>query len=83
MKRRRRLIWQLYPPFLLITILSLVAVTWYASDSLAQFYLDQTAIDLEARANLIKEQIAELINPLDPAAVDRCLPLRISGEDQP
>jgi two-component system phosphate regulon sensor histidine kinase PhoR len=71
MKRRRRLIWQLYPPFLLITILSLVAVTWYASDSLAQFYLDQTAIDLEARANLIKEQIAELINPLDPAAVDR------------
>ena len=70
MKRRRRLIWQLYPPFLIITILSLVAVTWYASNSLANFYLDQTAKDLEARANLVKKQIVGLLNPLDSNAVD-------------
>ncbi len=70
MKRRRRLIWQLYPPYLIITILSVVAVTWYASDLLARFYLDQTAKDLEARAYLIKRQIAGLLDPLDPAAVD-------------
>ncbi len=70
MKRRRRLIWQLYPPYLLITIVSLMAVTWYASDTLVRFYLDQTAKDLEARAYLIKKQIGGLLNPLEPAAVD-------------
>ena len=70
MKRRRRLIWQLYPPYLFITILSLVAVTWFASDSLARFYLDQTAKDLEARAYLVKKQIIGFINPPDSIAVD-------------
>jgi two-component system phosphate regulon sensor histidine kinase PhoR len=71
MKRRRRLIWQLYPPYLIITFVSLIAVTWYASGALARFYLDQTAKDLEARANLVKKQIAGLLNPLDVDAVDR------------
>ena len=70
MKRRRRLIWQIYPPYLIITILSVVAVTWYASDSLARFYLDQTAKDLEARVYLVKKQIAGLLDPLDSVAVD-------------
>ena len=70
MKRRRRLIWQLYPPYLIITILSVVAVTWYASDLLARFYLDQTARDLEARAYLTQKQIAGLLDPLDSVAVD-------------
>ena len=71
MKRKRRLIWQLYPPYLIITFVSLIAVTWYASGALARFYLDQTAKDLEARANLVKKQIAGLLNPLDVDAVDR------------
>ena len=70
MKRRRMLIWQIYPPYLLITVFSLFAVTWYASNSLVRFYLDQTAKDLEARANLVKKQIVGLLNPLDSNAVD-------------
>ena len=32
MKKKKKLIWQLYPSYLLITIISVVAVTWYASD---------------------------------------------------
>jgi two-component system phosphate regulon sensor histidine kinase PhoR len=71
MKRRRRLIWQIYLPYLLIVFLSLVAVIWYASESLARFYLDQTGNDLEARANLVKKSIVGLLDPLDAAAIDR------------
>ncbi len=71
MKRRRRLIWQIYLPSLIIVILSLVAVTWYASNALARFYLDQTGNDLEARANLVKKSIVGLLDPLDAAAIDR------------
>ncbi|MGW8186118.1 MAG: PAS domain-containing sensor histidine kinase, partial [Desulfobacterales bacterium] len=61
MKKHRRLIWQLYPAYLLIIVGSLVAVTWYASSELGRFYLDQTENVLEARAYLLKDQISNLL----------------------
>ena len=70
MNRRKRLIWQLFPSYLLITLLSLLAVSWYASSSLRHFFLDQTAADLKIRALLVEKQIAAHLAPLDAAAVD-------------
>jgi two-component system phosphate regulon sensor histidine kinase PhoR len=70
MKKNRRLIWQLYPAYLLIIVGSLIAVTWYASSELGRFYLDQTENVLEARAYLLKDQILDLLNPLEPEPVD-------------
>jgi two-component system phosphate regulon sensor histidine kinase PhoR len=55
--RRKRVIWQLFPSYLLITLISILAVTWYASNSWRQFYLEQTAKDLETRARLATEQL--------------------------
>ena len=52
MKTKRRLLWYLFPSYLLITILSLVAVTWYATAALHRFHLSQTRQDLQARAQL-------------------------------
>ena len=70
MRKKKRLIWQLYPSYLLITLVSLIAVTWYASGSLRSFYLNQTAKDLEARAYLLQDQFASLLSPLEPEVVD-------------
>ena len=70
MNGRKRLIWQLFPSYLLITLLSLLAVSWYASSSLRHFFLDQTAADLKIRALLIEKQIAVYLSPLDAAKVD-------------
>ena len=70
MKKKRRLIWQLYPAYLLIIVGSLIAVTWYASSELGRFYLDQTENDLEARAYLLKDQITSLLSPAKPEVVD-------------
>jgi two-component system phosphate regulon sensor histidine kinase PhoR len=70
MKKKKRLIWQIFPPFLLITFLSLVAVSWYASDSMRHFFLDQTAVDLSVRAVLMEKQVSIHLAPLDPPAVD-------------
>jgi two-component system phosphate regulon sensor histidine kinase PhoR len=53
---RRRLIWQLFPAFVLVTLASLLAVTWYAARAWRQFYLHQTATDLETRARLVETQ---------------------------
>jgi two-component system phosphate regulon sensor histidine kinase PhoR len=69
-KRKRRLLWQLYPSYLLITIIALVVVTWYASRSLRQFFLEQTVSDLKARAYLFENQIAGYLDPLDAQQID-------------
>jgi two-component system phosphate regulon sensor histidine kinase PhoR len=69
-KKKKRLIWQLFPSYLLITVISLGAITWYASNSLRHFFLEQTASDLEARAHLFKEQISQFFDPLDKKSID-------------
>jgi two-component system phosphate regulon sensor histidine kinase PhoR len=70
MNKRRKLIRQIFPSYLLITLLSLFAVSWYASSSLQHFYLDQTAIDLHARARLLEELVIGYLSPLDAVSVD-------------
>jgi len=70
MKKKKRLLWQLYPSYLLITLISLVAVTIYATSSLREFYLDRIASDLQARAYLLEKQILQFLGPLDTQIID-------------
>jgi len=70
MKKKKRLLWQLFPSYLLIILISLVAVTLYATTSLKHFYLDQVAYDLQARAHLLEKQILQLIGPMDADVID-------------
>jgi len=70
MPKKKRLLWQLYPTYLLITLVALSAVTWYASRSLRHFFLEETASDLEARAHLVERQILKHLDPLDEKGVD-------------
>lgn len=71
MKKRKRLIWRLFPSYLLITLLVLFAVSWHATRSLRHFYMGLTSRDLQARAYLLEEQIRGELAPLNAAAVDR------------
>lgn len=78
MKKNTRLLWQLYPSYLLITIVSLVAVSWYASHSLRNFFLERTLGDLKARAYIIENVVAKnLIEGKIEAIDDIC---KSSGE---
>ena len=54
---KKRLLWQLFPSYLLITVAALLAVTWYTSHSLRKFYHNQVSNDLQARARLVEQQI--------------------------
>ncbi|UCG53462.1 MAG: HAMP domain-containing protein [Candidatus Latescibacterota bacterium] len=69
--RRKRLLWQIYPSFLLITLFLVLAVTWYASRSLRVFYLDEVAADLEARATLFRSQIGTPIAAREFERIDQ------------
>lgn len=58
---RRRLLWHLYPTYLLITLVSVSALSWYAVRSLKQFYIEERARELENRATLMRDLLgAEL-----------------------
>lgn len=54
----RRLLWQLYFPYVLVTLACLSVVTWHASSSLRRFHGEQASADLSVRAQLIREQVA-------------------------
>jgi two-component system phosphate regulon sensor histidine kinase PhoR len=69
-KRGRRLLWQIYPTYLLIIIISLGATTWFASRTLQQFHIQESASDLEARARLFETQISDHLSPLNRGAID-------------
>jgi two-component system phosphate regulon sensor histidine kinase PhoR len=69
--RRRRLVAQLFPSYLIIVLLALLAVTWYVSRAWRHSFLEHTAADLKVRANLAKPQLRALLSPLNGVAVDR------------
>lgn len=69
--RRRRLIWQLYPAQLLVTMAALLAFAWYSESSLRSFQLSQTAADLEARLHLVQASVTEYLQQMDLAALQR------------
>jgi len=57
--RRKRLLWQLYPSYVLITLVSLIAATWYGSRVMRRVYLEGVVRDLEVRARFIGRQLSE------------------------
>ncbi|MBI1785596.1 PAS domain-containing sensor histidine kinase, partial [Candidatus Sumerlaeota bacterium] len=58
---KKRLLWQLYPSYLLITFLSVLVVAWYASRSQEAFYFEQLTSDLEARGEFARSRFKPLL----------------------
>jgi two-component system phosphate regulon sensor histidine kinase PhoR len=56
--RRKKLLWKLYPVYLVIILSSILIVGIYASTLLKKFYLHKTAEDLAVRAHLIAREVA-------------------------
>lgn len=71
MAEKRRLIWVLYPSYLLIILLSVLTVTWYASVSSRNFFLKQTETDLEVRARFFQSTMQDLPDSYNPEEIDR------------
>ncbi|MCK9375343.1 MAG: ATP-binding protein [Syntrophobacterales bacterium] len=69
--RRRRLVAQLFPSYLMIAALALLAVTWYVGRAWRASFLAQTATDLKVRADLVIPQFQGLLSPLQAGEVDR------------
>ena len=57
MRKTIRLIWQLYPTYLLITLIALGAVSWYASNFLSDYFFERTFADLKTQARILQVQV--------------------------
>ncbi len=58
---RRRLIWKVVPGFLAVIVLATVSVAWYAGRVVRQSYIDQVALALEEKANLLAPVMLDLL----------------------
>ncbi len=68
--KRRPIFWQLVPAYSILILFSVSVVSWYAFDTMENFYLDQTRSNLETQALLLEKQVLRLMMPLDPNALD-------------
>jgi len=68
---RKRLVWQIYPPFLLIILVALVSITWLFTRTLDGFHHEETRRGLEAQGRLIVNQVHDLLPFGDIALLDR------------
>lgn len=66
--RSKRLFWQVFPPLLLVTGVSVAATSWYAADYLRHFALAQKGADLKAAARLVEPELAGALAQ-DPAGL--------------
>ena len=63
--RRKPLLLQLYPPYLLILCLALLAMAGYGISSMKEFHLQELNGELQTRALLLAEQAAPLLAARD------------------
>lgn len=69
--RNIRLLWQIFPSYVLIIMAVLFGVGWHLTGAIEEFFLHQTAADLEARARLVAPQVAGALDAADFAGLDR------------
>lgn len=70
-EKKRRLLWRLFPSYLLVTVLSLISVAWFASNFVSKLYLDQTVADLKTKALFFQNSISDHLEPLNQEAIDQ------------
>lgn len=61
----RRIFWQIYPSYLIVTLLSLMAVFLLSSSAVSRFYHRQTAESLGLQAVFIEEKVRDLFDGTD------------------
>ena len=59
--KRKTLFWKLYPSFLVISFISILAIAMIALWSFKSFYYQERAVDLEIRAKILTPEFSRLI----------------------
>jgi two-component system phosphate regulon sensor histidine kinase PhoR len=68
--QKQRLLWLLFPSFLVITLISLLAISLYAVNSVQTFYMDDLSTELVVRGSFFESRMAEFITAKDYKGAD-------------
>ena len=68
--KKLRLLWYLYPAFLVLTLGAVLAVSWYVTDTLNDVHIAQIEKSLAAHATLVAEQISGEFDPTHAQKLD-------------
>lgn len=70
---KKRFFWHLFPYFIGVILISITVVTWLTSKSIRQYYLDDTANELQIRARMLAEQlISQVMLPVETVVDQAC-----------
>lgn len=61
MNKKKKLIWQIFPSFLVITVLSLSAVASYSTRYFKNFFLENSEKELVIRAKLLQNKFTDIL----------------------
>ncbi len=68
---RRRLVWQIYVPLMVVVLGVLIAISAYTTHTLREFYIAQARVDLQDKARLVEELLAKPLQRVETmGAVD-------------
>jgi two-component system phosphate regulon sensor histidine kinase PhoR len=57
--KRKRLLWQIFPPMVLVMIATVIGATFFAARHVKEFTITQTEADLGVRAGLVLKEVAK------------------------
>ncbi|WDP89863.1 MAG: PAS domain-containing protein [Desulfobacter sp.] len=71
-RKKTKLIWRIFPSFLIIILLSLTAEAWYATGYFKDFFLESSEKELSVRASLVRDRFVTALygDRLDRAGID-------------
>ena len=73
MRNRRKLLWQLYPSYLIIIVVSLTAMALYTSRTLRVAGQERAVESLKVQAEIVEQLVAGRLSPDRAAEVDALL----------
>ena len=62
MDKKKKLIWQIFPPFLIITVLSLSSITSYSTSYFKKFFLKNSEKELTIRTKLLQINFGDILS---------------------
>lgn len=57
--KRRRLLWQIFPPMVLVMVMTVIGATFFAVRQVKEFTISQTEADLAVRARLVRKEVQD------------------------
>lgn len=71
-RKKTKLIWRIFPSFLVIILLSLTVEAWYSTSYFKSFFLETTQRELMVRASLMQDRFARAlyVDGLSPQQID-------------